>query len=78
MTRFSTVFPTLIHSFNPHQLIQCFTLWPMNIELQNLPGPSKLIATMDKHPVGACLFVVALLICSLAAVGLSWLWFYPR
>ncbi len=50
----------------------------MNIELQNLPGPSKLIATMDKHPVGACLFVVALLICSLAAVGLSWLWFYPR
>ncbi|WP_188707886.1 hypothetical protein [Polaromonas eurypsychrophila] len=50
----------------------------MNIEIQNLPSPSKLIATMDRHPLGACLFVVALLICTVALVGLAWIWFLAR
>jgi len=32
----------------------------MNIDFNDLPSPSKLITTMDKHPVGAVLFVLAL------------------
>jgi hypothetical protein len=42
----------------------------MNIDIQNIPSPSKLIMTMDKHPVGASLFIagfsillVVLLVC---------------
>lgn len=31
----------------------------MNININDVPSPSKLIATMDKHPVGAVLFVIA-------------------
>ncbi|UUZ63954.1 hypothetical protein LP417_00790 [Polaromonas sp. P1-6] len=50
----------------------------MNIEFNNLPSPTKLITTMDKHPLGACLFVVALLTISLVAVVFVGLWFFPR
>jgi hypothetical protein len=50
----------------------------MNIDLQNLPSPSKLITTMDKHPVGACLFLLALSILSLAAALFGGLWFLLR
>lgn len=39
----------------------------MNI---NFDAIANLIETMDRHPMGASLFVVALLICSAAAV--SW------
>jgi hypothetical protein len=46
----------------------------MNIKFDQIPSPSKLITTMDKHPVGACLFVVALSIVLLAVVVLSVLW----
>ncbi|MBT9465513.1 hypothetical protein [Hydrogenophaga sp.] len=31
-----------------------------------------LIKTMDQHPTGAALFVVALAICSVAAVAFTW------
>lgn len=51
------------------------TLWDMNIEIQNIPSPSKLITTMDKHRFGAAMFVMALLICSLALVVSLWLYF---
>ncbi len=47
----------------------------MNIDFNDLPSPSKLITTMDKHPVGAALFVVALLILSVALVACTWLYF---
>ena len=50
----------------------------MNIEIQNIPSPSKLIATMDKHRFGAAMFVIALLIWSLALVGVAWVWLYGR
>jgi len=47
----------------------------MNIEIQNIPSPSKLIMTMDKHRFGAAMFVIALSICSLALVVSWWLYF---
>lgn len=47
----------------------------MNIEITDVPSPSKLITTMDKHPVGATLFVMALLILSVALVVCAWLYF---
>ncbi|MFN3569398.1 MAG: hypothetical protein ACK4VX_03940 [Polaromonas sp.] len=50
----------------------------MNIQFQDTPSPSKLITTMDEHPLGACLFVVSLLICAAALVGLAWIWFLAR
>jgi hypothetical protein len=50
----------------------------MNIQFTNLPSPTKLIATMDKHPLGACLFVVALLTISLVAVVFVGLWFFSH
>ncbi len=50
----------------------------MNIELTNLPSPTKLITTMDKHRFGAGLFVATLSILSLAVVVLAWIFFYPR
>lgn len=46
----------------------------MNIEIQNIPSPSKLITIMDKHRFGAAMFVIALLICSLALLGSLWLY----
>lgn len=47
----------------------------MNIEITDVPSPSKLIATMDKHPVGAAMFVVASLILTVALVVCAWLYF---
>jgi hypothetical protein len=46
----------------------------MNIEIQNIPSPSKLITTMDRHRFGAAMFVIVLLICSLALVICFWLY----
>lgn len=50
----------------------------MNINFQDLPSPVKLITVMDKHPVGASLFLVALMICSLAAVVCVLIWMHLR
>jgi hypothetical protein len=50
----------------------------MNINFQDLPSPVKLITVMDKHPEGAKLFLVAMLMCLVAAVVLAWMWMYPR
>lgn len=50
----------------------------MNIKFDHLPSPSKLITTMDKHPVGASLFVAALSILSLVAVVFAGLWILLR
>lgn len=47
----------------------------MNVNFQNLPSPSKLIMTMDKHPIGACLFVMTLFIGIAGLLGFTWLWF---
>jgi hypothetical protein len=50
----------------------------MNIELTNLPSPTKLITTMDNHRFGAGLFVATLAIIAVAAVVLAWIIFSPR
>jgi hypothetical protein len=50
----------------------------MNIEITDIPSPSKLIAAMDKHPVGAALFVVALLILSGAVVAFALIFFNAK
>jgi hypothetical protein len=50
----------------------------VNIKFDQIPSPSKLIMTMDKHPVGASLFLVALLICLLAAVVCALIWMHLR
>jgi hypothetical protein len=50
----------------------------VNIKFDQIPSPSKLIMTMDKHPVGASLFLVALLICLLAAVACALIWMHLR
>jgi hypothetical protein len=47
----------------------------MNINFEDIPSPSTLITTMDKHPVGAALFVVVLLILSVALVACCWMYF---
>ncbi len=46
----------------------------MQIDFIDLPSPSKLITTMDKHRFGASLFVIALLILCVAAVVAVWLY----
>lgn len=79
VTLIYTAFPILIHNlihtlFGPSALR--YTL--MNIEIQNIPSPSKLITTMDKHRFGAAMFIIALLICSLAVVGMTWVWLLAR
>lgn len=48
----------------------------MNINLSEIPSPSKLIATMDKHRFGAAMFVIVSLIFSLAVVSSLWLYLY--
>jgi hypothetical protein len=48
----------------------------MNIDFNDIPSPSKLITTMDKHPVGAMLFVAWSLILSVALVAVLWLYFH--
>jgi type VI protein secretion system component VasF len=50
----------------------------MNINFQDLPSPVKLIAAMDKHPVGARLFLVAMLMCLVAAVIFAFIWVHLR
>ncbi len=40
----------------------------MNINLTELPSPTKLIVAMDKHRFGAAMFVMALTILSVAVV----------
>ena len=50
----------------------------MNINLTELPSPTKLIVAMDKHRFGAAMFVVAALIFSLAAVASLWIYFYYK
>jgi hypothetical protein len=47
----------------------------MNIEITDVPSPSKLITTMDRHPVGAALFVVLSLILAMALVACCWMYF---
>lgn len=44
----------------------------MNIDIRDIPSPSKLIATMDEHPVGALIFVVTLLILLVGVAGCLW------
>lgn len=48
----------------------------MNIRLTELPNLTNLIASMDKHPLGAAMFVVALLIVSATAVVSLWIYLY--
>lgn len=50
----------------------------MNIDIKDIPSPSKLITTMDEHPVGAVLFVVALMILFVGVAGCMWLYFMHR
>lgn len=45
----------------------------MKLDLQNLLNISELIVTMDKHPLGASLFVVSLLLLCVAAPTCIWL-----
>ncbi len=44
----------------------------MNIKFEDVPSPTKLIETMDKHPVGAANFVAiaALVVVSLLILAL--------
>jgi len=46
----------------------------MNIDIRDIPSPSKLIATMDEHPVGALIFVVTLLILLAGVAGCLWVY----
>ena len=48
----------------------------MNINLTEIPSPSKLIATMDKQRFGAAMFVISLLISFAGAVALTWVYLY--
>lgn len=50
----------------------------MNIDIKDIPSPSKLIATMDEHPVGAVLFVVCMLILFVGVAGCIWLYLAHR
>jgi hypothetical protein len=50
----------------------------MNIDIKDIPSPSKLIATMDEHPVGAAFFVVTLLILLVGVAGCLWVYFTLR
>jgi hypothetical protein len=43
----------------------------MNIDFNDLPSPSKLITTMDKHRVGAAFFIVALFLVVLGIVVIA-------
>ena len=47
----------------------------MNIDLTELPSPTKLIVAMDKHRFGAAMFVVALTILSVAVVACLLIYF---
>lgn len=46
----------------------------MNIKFDEVPSPSRLIVTMDKHPVGAALFIAGLsnLLVGLAVLALMY------
>lgn len=50
----------------------------MNIDIKDILSPSKLITTMDEHPVGAALFVVTLLILFVGVAGCLWLYLTLR
>jgi hypothetical protein len=51
---------------------------PVNIDIKDIPSASKLIITMDEHPVGAVLFVIALVILFVGVAGCMWLYFTHR
>ncbi len=50
----------------------------MNINFNDLPSFTRLIETMDAHPVGATFFVIALLICSVALGWCLWVYYTHR
>lgn len=46
----------------------------MNVDIKDIHSPSKLIATMDKHPVSAVFFVLTLLIPLVGVAGCLWMY----
>lgn len=50
----------------------------MNIKFDQIPSPSRLIITMDKHPVGASLFIAGFSILLVVLVVFSMLWVMYR
>lgn len=50
----------------------------MNIKFDQIPSPSRLIMTMDKHPVGASLFIAGFSILLVVLVVFSMLWLMYR
>lgn len=50
----------------------------MNINLTDLPSPTKLIQTMDRHPIGSVILLCAIaLVCTTLLAGLV-VWSFLR